>query len=223
MVVGVHVYHVVAFTSLNLGDIWHHLLFLPVLGGLGLFVEWGPLRQCVAFFISGFPGGVDYLNLCLMKHGLINKMAKKRCSMLLAVFVRAPGLILVSFTFYEASIYAETGRHWAVIALVVLFILANALFYMQQVVGSYYVFAHQKAEHKRKQGENGSGSHGNKMRSNPGWPILRGISGSGNVMGIRRNASSFDSLVRMDSSVGRVIFKEEHMQVSLPQKQKKSK
>ena len=35
MVIAVHLYHIVAFTTLKLDDIWHHLLFVPVIGGSG--------------------------------------------------------------------------------------------------------------------------------------------------------------------------------------------
>jgi hypothetical protein len=61
VVIAVHTYHCMAF-PLSKQDIFHHLMFVPTIGVYGGFgVEWGPVRNCVAFFISGLPGGIDYV------------------------------------------------------------------------------------------------------------------------------------------------------------------
>ena len=76
MVNAIHTYHMVVFyKKLNGGDYFHHLVFVPVIGIFGgLFFNWGPARNVLAFFISGFPGGVDYVMLVLVKRGRMSKM-----------------------------------------------------------------------------------------------------------------------------------------------------
>jgi hypothetical protein len=127
MVLAVHIYHVVAFTAVNVSDIWHHLLFVPAIGGSGLLLPWGPLRQVLGFFISGLPGGIDYFNLVLYRHGMMSKTTKKRVSMLLAIFIRAPGLILVGFCMYQAKLYGETEHGWFMVIVVVLFTVGETI------------------------------------------------------------------------------------------------
>jgi hypothetical protein len=64
-IIAVHTYHCVAF-DLSKQDIFHHFMFVPTIGVYGGFcMAWGPFRNCVAFFISGLPGGIDYIVLVL--------------------------------------------------------------------------------------------------------------------------------------------------------------
>jgi hypothetical protein len=74
----VHVYHMIAFGKLSVNDYFHHLMFIPTVGFFGQYYEWGALRNFLCFFISGLPGGVDYLLLVLVKLGHIDVMAQKR-------------------------------------------------------------------------------------------------------------------------------------------------
>ena len=46
----------------------------------------------LCFFISGLPGGIDYLMLTLVKHGVIDVMVQKRTCASLNVWLRAPGV-----------------------------------------------------------------------------------------------------------------------------------
>ena len=61
----VHVYHMVGGFNLNGGDYFHHLLFIPLLGFPGQVLPWGTVQASGAFFISGLPGGLTYLQLGL--------------------------------------------------------------------------------------------------------------------------------------------------------------
>jgi hypothetical protein len=40
---------------------------VPVIGGLHFIYPWGAAGNILAFFLSGFPGGVDYFMLSLVK------------------------------------------------------------------------------------------------------------------------------------------------------------
>ena len=59
-------------------DYFHHGLFIPTIALPGQVYRWGPLSNFQAFFISGLPGGIDYLLLGLQKVGKLNHMTEKR-------------------------------------------------------------------------------------------------------------------------------------------------
>ena len=54
----VHVYHMIGGFRLSGADYFHHLMFIPTIGFFGQYWAWGPIRNALAFFISGFPGGL---------------------------------------------------------------------------------------------------------------------------------------------------------------------
>ena len=59
MIVAIHIYHMLAF-KLTADDLFHHLTFVPVIGGGHFVWPWGAAGNILCFFISGFPGGIDY-------------------------------------------------------------------------------------------------------------------------------------------------------------------
>ena len=71
----IHLYHCVAF-PLTASDIFHHLVFVSILCGLGiLFKQTGGIANNFGcFFLSGLPGGLDYILLVLKAHGRLGKM-----------------------------------------------------------------------------------------------------------------------------------------------------
>lgn len=147
MIVAQHIYHLVAFKDVRSGDVWHHLLFVPVIGIYGgLMLEWGPNRNCLGFFISGLPGGLDYLNLVLHKTHYMTKRTQRKLGFLLALCCRAPGLIMIGFTMYQAKVMDVTMQTWTTIVLIVGFSVFNALYYLQEVVGAYYKFCYLEDE-----------------------------------------------------------------------------
>lgn len=108
MFVAVHTYHCLGF-KLSQQDIFHHFLFVPTLGiGGGMLTSWGPIRNVLTFFISGLPGGVDYVMLVLLKNGMTDKLTCKRLSSKLNVWLRGPGCgVLLPATMYAA--YTEVS------------------------------------------------------------------------------------------------------------------
>lgn len=60
----IHIYHCLAF-KLSTSDIVHHLVFVSVLCGLGIaFKDKGGIANNFGcFFLSGLPGGLDYILL----------------------------------------------------------------------------------------------------------------------------------------------------------------
>jgi hypothetical protein len=126
----VHVYHMTGGFKLSPADYFHHLLFIPTLGFPGQAFSWGPLANWQAFFISGLPGGIDYLLLglyatgdrtrelstcwrcpahvpCLhvrasrCKIGRIDHMVEKRVNANLNIWLRAPGILAATVLLYQ--------------------------------------------------------------------------------------------------------------------------
>jgi len=135
----VHVYHMVGGFKLTAADYFHHLLFIPALGFPGQVFRWGPLANWLAFFISGLPGGIDYLLLGLTKVGLIDHMVEKRVNANLNTWCRAPGILVATVLLYQALLL---GRHivplWAA-CLQLILPAYNALYFNKQAVANYAV------------------------------------------------------------------------------------
>ena len=87
MINAVHLYHVLFF-NLNTDELFHHALFLPLVGGPGQYYEWGALRSTLAFAISGLPGGIDYLMLVGVKGGHVSRARQKQVSAALNQWLR---------------------------------------------------------------------------------------------------------------------------------------
>lgn len=78
-VAAIHVYHV-AFFALKPDEVFHHALFVTILCGLAI-----PLKQVSGvgnnlgcFFLSGLPGGLDYVMLVGVKVRACNVVARFR-------------------------------------------------------------------------------------------------------------------------------------------------
>ena len=136
MINSIHIYHII-FYKLNSNDIFHHLLFIPTVGFLGLFYSWGPIRSFLSMFISGLPGGKDYLSLYLYKKKYINKLTQKKYSFLLNIFIRAPFICFNFFLHYLGFIYGITDIHPIVNLFVAGLGIFNAMYYLHSSMESY--------------------------------------------------------------------------------------
>eukprot|EP00035_Acanthoeca_spectabilis_P021579 m.439011 g.439011 ORF g.439011 m.439011 type:complete len:323 (-) comp18320_c0_seq1:929-1897(-) len=139
MVIAVHTYHCLGF-KLSQQDIFHHFLFVPTLGvGGGLLTKWGPIRNCLCFFISGLPGGIDYVMLVLLKNGMTDKLTCKRLSCKLNVWLRGPGCgVLLPGTIYATYTEGHLSDDVKYRSLLLgLFAAYNGLYYMEMAVKNY--------------------------------------------------------------------------------------
>lgn len=135
----VHVYHMVGGFGLRYDDYFHHLMFIPTLGFPGQVFCFGALGNWQAFFISGFPGGLDYLMLGLIKIGAMEAMTEKKVNANLNTWLRAPGILTAALLLYQALIYGNYACPlWAAIIQLVL-APYNALRYGKQAVANYAV------------------------------------------------------------------------------------
>ena len=154
IVIAMHLYHMLSF-KLDSNDYFHHLLFVPTIGGINFVYPLGPLCNVLCFFISGLPGGVDYMLLAYVKMGKISAYTEKRINCSINTWVRGPGIT----TFCALTIacwarpYPGTPKDdvmpfyifWPMIGI----IFFNGQYYAQRVIGNYYI---RKAQDYAKRG-----------------------------------------------------------------------
>jgi hypothetical protein len=136
MINSIHIYHIL-FYKLDSNDLFHHLLFIPTVGFLGQFYSWGPMGSFLAMFISGLPGGKDYLSLYLYKKNCINKLTQKKYSFLLNIFIRAPFICFNFFLHYLGYIYGVTDIPPLINFFVAGLGIFNAMYYLHSSTESY--------------------------------------------------------------------------------------
>ena len=115
-------------------------MFIPTLGVYGGFGHsWGPIRNCLAFFISGLPGGIDYVNLVRMKNSKMSTLAVKRWGSKINVYLRGPGCgVLIPATCYICWTEGRMDGSQAVPSMLLsLFACYNGLYYMEMAVKNY--------------------------------------------------------------------------------------
>ena len=91
IIVALHAYHMLAF-QLSGEDLFHHIVFVPIIAGANFAMSWGLSSNVLAFFISGLPGAVDYLLLAAVKAGRIPPMTEKRLNCSINTWLRSPGI-----------------------------------------------------------------------------------------------------------------------------------
>ena len=92
-----------------------------------------------AFFISGLPGGIDYLLLGLVKLGILDHMVEKRMNANLNTWVRSPGILCACVLLYQAVLLdMHVVPRWALYLQSVL-PAYNALYFNKQAVANYAV------------------------------------------------------------------------------------
>lgn len=92
-----HLYHVAMFTKyLTPGDKLHHSLMVGVSGPLSLAYP-SRLTGAGLWFLTGFPGAVDYYLLWLVKIGALDRMVEKKVYVLISTWIRSPGCLLCCF------------------------------------------------------------------------------------------------------------------------------
>ena len=147
MIIAIHVYHMLAF-KLTSDDLFHHLTFVPVIGGGHFVWPWGAAGNILCFFISGFPGGIDYALLALVKAGHVSSLTEKRINLSINVWIRAPGItafcILAVGSWLQSSEWLGDGPPSEIMpgwgfGPALLLVFYNGQYYSQRVIGNYYI------------------------------------------------------------------------------------
>lgn len=66
LIFAIHAYHIVGF-KLSSEDLFHHIMFVPIIVGVHFIYPWGAVGNMLSFFISGLPGGLSYFLLAAVK------------------------------------------------------------------------------------------------------------------------------------------------------------
>ena len=140
-VASIHLYHIIAF-PLRGEDIFHHLTFVVVLCGLAIPFKQtgGAANNLGCFFLSGLPGGLDYVSLVLEKQGAITRTAQKKFCAFINVWLRGPSMSVYLFIGLQALWRGSfTTPMWTIIVVVFLH-FTNGQYYARQAVESLAVY-----------------------------------------------------------------------------------
>ena len=101
-IAAIHLYHCVAF-DLKRADIFHHLTFVVILCGLAIPYKnvGGCANNLGCFFLSGLPGGIDFVNLVLKEHGIMTKLEQKRWAAFINTWMRGPSMSVYAFVGWQ--------------------------------------------------------------------------------------------------------------------------
>ena len=139
----IHIYHCIAF-KLNAADIFHHVTFVIILCGAAIPGKWtgGIANNFGCFFLSGIPGGIDYLLLCLNYHNVIDRAFEKRWYTRINVWLRGPSMVVYTFlawcTWYNGNTQVATPALMLIVGLHIY----NGLHYLEQAVETGAIFAY---------------------------------------------------------------------------------
>ena len=68
----------------------------------------GSLSGFGCFFLSGLPGGMDYVLLTLTKNGLMDAMTEKKWNCTINTWVRGPSMAMCAFLCWQNWILGKT-------------------------------------------------------------------------------------------------------------------
>ena len=141
----VHIYHCIAWKNLSLDDWFHHIVFGGTIVSIGLFFKGGHMVNALSFTLSGFPGGLDYVLLALVKLGVISHEVEKRWNARIMTWIRAPLTTILSYNLL--TVFASPDRksetppktsELLAATLVAILVYFNGNYYAQRVVGNAY-------------------------------------------------------------------------------------
>eukprot|EP01060_Flectonema_neradi_P014342 TRINITY_DN2103_c0_g2_i1.p1 TRINITY_DN2103_c0_g2~~TRINITY_DN2103_c0_g2_i1.p1 ORF type:complete len:273 (+),score=46.12 TRINITY_DN2103_c0_g2_i1:60-821(+) len=141
----VHIYHCVGWSNLTLDDWFHHLVFGGTIVTTGLCFKGGHIVNALSFTLSGFPGGLDYVLLALVKLGVISHDVEKRWNARIMTWIRAPLTTILSYNLMSA--FFSPGKQFDkppkkselfAATLVAILVYFNGNYYAQRVVGNAY-------------------------------------------------------------------------------------
>ena len=141
IVYSTHIYHMIWYLSKLRYDDWlHHLVMVGVTLPLTYFVNNNNLIGHCLFFITGLPGGIDYLLLFLIRNNIIDKMIEKKLNRLINLWIRCPGCISnVTLILYNIIKYYNIISNVVLWSSIIIMgtVYWNGIYFMEQVVVNY--------------------------------------------------------------------------------------
>tara|TARA_B110000967_G_C18891835_1_gene567922 strand:+ start:3064 stop:3759 length:696 start_codon:yes stop_codon:yes gene_type:complete len=151
-----HSYHIISYFNKLLFDDWlHHILMcgiaLPVGINMNMNMNSGYLMNHGLFFLTGLPGGINYINMFLTRNNYMNNLTQKRINNILNLWIRAPGCIshsaltLVAYNMNK-ELFTENQKYMVWCTMILTF--WNGIYFMEQVVTNYAVEQYKDQQNK---------------------------------------------------------------------------
>lgn len=146
-----HFYHIFSYYSKLRFDDWlHHILMIFVALPIGLLSGGGSLLGHSLFYLTGLPGGIDYLLLFLVRNNFINALTEKKINNYINLWIRAPGCIthatltMIGYNMLKNTILVTWVNLISCLFTAIL-IFWNGIYFMNQVVVNYNSVKNQKS------------------------------------------------------------------------------
>ena len=132
-----HFYHSVFF-KLNKADFIHHLVMCGICGPI-TFYQKKLIAINALFFLTGFPGCLDYFLLYLVKINKLAKNTEKIIYVYLTTWIRSPGLCCITLlSLYGLKDYYNTDFIYFIVSLLNLsLVFWNGQYYMMRTCIDY--------------------------------------------------------------------------------------
>ena len=138
-----HSYHIINYYNKLLFDDWlHHILMCGVALPIGLSMNSGFLLNHSLFFLTGLPGGINYINIFLSRNNLMNRIRQKKINKILNLWIRAPGCIshsVLTLIAYNSNIEQPNNYNKYLIWSTIILTFWNGIYFMEQVVSNYAI------------------------------------------------------------------------------------
>ncbi len=132
-----HVYHALFF-KLTTIDIYHHVG--SVLFAIPINIIYNKRTNSMFyFFLTGIPGGLDYLCLTLVKHNKMNYITQKSFSSKQNTFIRMPGGIICCYLIFYSMRYLHTYGEYISAFLLLIIVFLNVTIFGQMAIENYAV------------------------------------------------------------------------------------
>lgn len=129
-----HLYHIIYFYKhMKRADWIHHLTMFGICGPLG-YISNRKLASVAAWFMTGFPGMLDYFLLWLVKLNKLNPKIEKLLYVYISILIRSPGCLFVCFLSIPGLINYNNIKELILHISALLFVFWNGQYYMTMTI-----------------------------------------------------------------------------------------
>lgn len=143
LTMSLHCYHIfVYFNKLVFDDWLHHILMCCLALPIGVYLNTGSLLGHGLFYLTGLPGGINYLLLFLTRNNYMKKITQKKYNTLINLWIRSPGCIIqsiLSLIFFVNNMELFNNYKFFCGILGIILPFWNGIYFMNQVVSNYAV------------------------------------------------------------------------------------
>ena len=138
-VISLHFYHIFFF-KLTLIDWLHHISMIIISAPIVLTFTRTSAASMAIWFLSGFPGMIDYFLLWLVKMNWLRSSIEKYVYVLISVWIRQPGCVITSALALKGlTMYNEISISTLLAIIWNIFIVYwNGCFFMHLTLADYY-------------------------------------------------------------------------------------